>query len=167
MYNSAIYRVFSHSMRAYYLPLAAGLVLAASAFMPWMLIGNSALGGVPTVSGLWVLGLAILSMVLALLSVITRKNSRHPLLVVGLVAFAIVLLSEQWMERAAAERLWAQTQALAIVQGEESTVTLPEPSMAPGGYLALAAAGMIVLFGMTIVFKRVPSPYAVSADDDI
>ena len=167
MYNSAIHRVLSHSMRAYYLPLAAGLVLAASAFMPWMLIGNSALGGVPTVSGLWVLGLAILSMVLALLSVITRKNSRHPLLVVGLVAFAIVLLSEQWMERAAVERLWAQTQALAIVQGEESTVTLPEPSRAPGGYLALAAAGMIVLFGMTIVVKRVPSPYAVSADDDI
>ena len=167
MYNSAIHRVLSHSMRAYYLPLAAGLVLAASAFMPWILIGNNTLGGVPTVSGLWVLGLAILSMVLALLSVITRKNSRHPLLVVGLVAFAIVLLSEQWMERAAAERLWAQTQALAIVQGEESTVTLPEPSRAPGGYLALAAAGMIVLFGMTIVVKRVPSPYAVSADDDI
>jgi len=167
MYNSAIHRVFSHSMRAYYLPLTAGLVLAASAFMPWILIGNNALGGVPTVSGLWVLGLAILSMVLALLSVITRKNSRHPLLVVGLVAFAIVLLSEQWMERAAAERLWAQTQALAIVQGEESTVALPEPSRAPGGYLALAAAGMIVLFGMTIVVKRVPSPYAVSADDDI
>lgn len=166
MYNSAIHRVLSHSMRAYYLPLAAGLVLAVSAFMPWMLIGNSALGGVPTVSGLWVLGLAILSMVLALLSVITRKNSRHPLLVVGLVAFALILLSEQWMERAAADRLWAQTQALAIVQGEESTVTLPEPSMAAGGYLALAAAGMIVLFGMTIVFKRVPSPYAVSADDD-
>jgi len=166
MYNSAIHRVLSHSMRAYYLPLAAGLVLAASAFMPWMLIGNSALGGVPTVSGLWVLGLAILSIVLALLSVITRKNSRHPLLVVGLVAFAIILLSEQWMERAAADRLWAQTQALAIVQGEESTVTLPEPLMAPGGYLALAAAGMIVLFGMTIVFKRVPSPYTVSADDD-
>ena len=167
MYNSAIHRVLSHSMRAYYLPLAAGLVLAASAFMPWILIGNNTLGGVPTVSGLWVLGLAILSMVLALLSVITRKNSRHPLLVVGLVAFAIVLLSEQWMERAAVERLWAQTQALAIVQGEESTVTLPEPSRAPGGYLALAAAGMIVLFGMTIVVKRVPSPYAVSADDDI
>lgn len=167
MYNSAIHRVLSHSMRAYYLPLAAGLVLAASAFMPWILIGNNTLGGVPTVSGLWVLGLAILSMVLALLSVITRKNSRHPLLVVGLVAFAIVLLSEQWMERAAAERLWAQTQALAIVQGEESTVTLPEPSRAPGGYLALAAAGIIVLFGMTIVVKRVPSPYAVSADDDI
>ena len=166
MSDSAIHRVLSHSMRAYYLPLTAGLVLAASTFMPWMLIGDSALGGVPTISGLWVLGLSIVSMVLALLSVITRKNSRHPLLVVGLVAFTIVLLSEQWMERDAADRLWAQTQALAIVQGEESTVTLPDPSMAPGGYLALVAAGLIVLFGMTIVVKRVPSPYAASDDDD-
>ena len=167
MSDSAVHRVLSHGMRAYYLPLAAGLVLAASAFMPWTLIGNSALGGVPTISGLWVFGLAIVSMVLAFLSVITRKNSRHPLLVVGLVAFAIVLLSEQWMERAAADRLWAQTQALAIVQGDETTVTLPDPSMAPGGYLALVAAGVIVLFGMTIVVKRVPSLYAVTQDDDV
>ena len=33
------------------------------------------------------LGLGILAAVLALLSVVTRKNSRHPLLLVGLAAF--------------------------------------------------------------------------------
>ena len=38
--------LLSHSMRAYYLPLTAGVVLAASAFMPWMLIGDRSLGGV-------------------------------------------------------------------------------------------------------------------------
>lgn len=158
--------VFSHSMRAYYLPLGAGLVLAGSAFMPWMLVGDRGLGGVPSIAGLWVLGLGILAAVLAFLSVITRKNSRHPLLLVGLAAFGIVLVSEQWMERVTADQVWAQSQARAIVQGSRAAVSFPDPTMAPGGYLALGAAGVIVLFGMTIVVRQASAPYAVSEDDD-
>ncbi|MXY25418.1 MAG: hypothetical protein F4Y45_13005 [Acidobacteria bacterium] len=159
--------LLSHSMRAYYLPLAAGIVLAMSAFMPWMLIGDRGIGGLPSVAGFWVLGLGLLSALLATLSVITRKNSRHPLLVVGLTAFAIVLLSEQWMERTTADQIWAQSQAQAIVSGTGATVTLPDPTMAPGAYLALGAATVIVLFGMTIVVRRVSTPYAVGEDDDV
>ena len=158
--------ILSHGMRAYYLPLAAGLVLAGSAFMPWMLVGELGLGGVPSIAGLWVLGLGILAAVLAFLSVVTRKNSRHPLLRVGLAAFGIVLVSEQWMERTAADRVWAQSQARAIVQGTRTAVSLPDPTMAPGGYLALGAAGVIVLFGLTIVFRQASTPYAVPEDDD-
>lgn len=159
-------RLLAHGMRAYYLPLTAGLVLAGSAFTPWMLVGDRGLGGVPSLAGLWVLGLGMLAAVLALLSVITRKNSRHPLLVVGLAAFGIVLVSEQWMERTTADQVWAQSQARAIVQGGRTAVSLPDPTMAPGGYLALAASGVIVLFGMTIVVRQAATPYAVSEDDD-
>ena len=162
----SVHSMLSHSMRAYYLPLTAGLILAGSAFMPWMLIGGRGLGGVPSVAGLWVLGLGILAAVLATLSVITRKNSRHPLLVVGLAAFGIVLVSEQWMERTAADQVWAQTQARAIVQGRQGAVDLPEATMAPGGYVALGSAGVIVLFGLTIVVRRMSSPYAEPEDDD-
>lgn len=158
--------LLSHGMRAYYLPLAAGLVLAGSAFMPWMLVGELGLGGVPSIAGLWVLGLGILAAVLAFLSVVTRKNSRHPLLIVGLAAFGIVLVSEQWMERTAADRVWAQSQARAIVQGTRTAVSLPDPTMAPGGYLALGAAGVIVLFGLTIVVRQASTPYAAPEDDD-
>ena len=158
--------LLSHGMRAYYLPLAAGLVLAGSAFMPWMLVGELGLGGVPSIAGLWVLGLGILAAVLAFLSVVTRKNSRHPLLLVGLAAFGVVLVSEQWMERTAADRVWAQSQARAIVQGTRTAVSLPDPTMAPGGYLALGAAGVIVLFGLTIVVRQASTPYAVPEDDD-
>ena len=103
---------------------------------------------------------------LASLSVITRKNSRHPLLVVGLVAFAIVLLSEQWMQRAAVDQIWAQEQAVAIVQGEQAEIEIPVTSMAGGGYLALVSSAIIILFGLTIVVRKVPSPYAVSENDD-
>ncbi len=155
-----------HSMRAYYLPICAGCFLAGSAFMPWILIGDNALGGVPNISGFWVLALAIVVVVLASLSVITRKNSRHPLLVVGLAAFAIVLLSEQWMQRAAVDQIWAQEQAVAIVQGEQAEIEIPVTSMAGGGYLALVSSAIIILFGLTIVVRKAPSLYAVSENDD-
>ena len=104
-------------------------------------------------------------MTLAALSVITRKNSRHPLLLVGLVAFAIVLLAERLMERAATDRAWAQLQARAIVEGA-SVANVPEPTMAFGAYLGLFAAAVITLFGLTIVFRRAPRPYAEPEDDD-
>jgi len=155
-----------HSMRAYYLPICAGFLLAGSAFMPWILIGDNALGGIPSISGFWVLALAIVAVVLASLSVITRKNSRHPLLVVGLAAFAIVLLSEQWMQRAAVDQIWAQEQAVAIVQGEQAEIEIPATLMAGGGYLALVSSAIIILFGLTIVVRKTPSPYAVSENDD-
>ena len=112
------------------------------------------------------LALAIVVVVLASLSVITRKNSRHPLLVVGLAAFAIILLSEQWMQRAAVDQIWAQEQAFAIVQGGQAEIKTPATSMAGGGYLALVSSAIIILFGMTIVVRRVPSLYTVSENDD-
>ena len=157
-------RALAHSMRAYYMPLVAGVALTASAFMPWMLMGEQRLGGVPDVASLWVLGLGILAVVLAALSVITRKNSRHPLLLVGLAAFAIVLLSEQLMERSAEDQAWARSEARAIVVGGAAEAQ-PSPAMAPGGYLALAAATVITLFGLTMIV-RVAGLYAVPDNDD-
>ena len=72
MGNNPLNRMLQHSMRAYYLPMCAGLLLAGSSFMPWILIGDNAFGGVPSISGFWVLALAILVVVLASLSFITR-----------------------------------------------------------------------------------------------
>ena len=157
--------VMHHSMRAYYLPLTAGGVLAISAFMPWLNMGDQAIGGVPELAGLWVFGLGVLAITLATLSVITRKNSRHPLLLVGLAAFAILLMGEQLMERAVVEQAWARSQARAIVEGG-TAAAVPEPTMAVGTYLGLGAASVITLFGLTIVVRRVPTPYAEPEDDD-
>ena len=156
---------FTHSMRAYYLPIVAGVTLVISAFMPWMLLGEQRLGGVPDIAGLWVLGLGILAVVLAALSVVTRKNSRHPLLLVGLAAFAIVLLTEQLMERSAADQAWVRSQAHAIVEGQRAR-DQPAPTMAPGAYVGLAAAAVITFFGLTIVVRGGVSPYAEPEDDD-
>ena len=154
-----------HSMRAYYLPLISGLALAGSAFMPWMKMGDQGFGGFPSVAGLWVLGLGLSAVVLALLSVVTRRNSRHPLLLVGLAAFGILWLGERFLERSAADQLWARSQAEAIVQGTQAVDIIP-PVMAVGAYVGLAASLLITLFGLTIVVRQARRPYAEVEDDD-
>jgi hypothetical protein len=153
-------------MRAYYIPAAAGVTLTVSAFMPWMRIGDVPLGGVPETAGIWILGLGILAVLLAGLSIWTRKNSRHPLLLVGLAAFAIMFLGYQWMSRTARDAAWAQARASEIVNGVPAGAA-PEATVGPGIYLGTLAAITLVLFGLTIVIKRVPSAYAVPEDDDV
>src|SRR3989475_1671765 len=98
-------------MRAYFIPLAAGLVLTGSAFLPWVIIGDVSLRGVPDVAALWVAGLGALAAVLAFLSLLTRKNSRHPLLIIGLLALGIMFLSLRVMPRSAGERALTVKQA--------------------------------------------------------
>jgi hypothetical protein len=153
-------------MRAYYIPASAGVLLVVSAFLPWMRVGDVPLGGVPETAGLWILGLGLLAVLLAGLSIRTRKNSRHPLLLVGLAAFAIMFLGYQWMARAVRDAAWAQAQASAIVN-DMPAGDAPETVIGLGIYLGLVAAAVLVLFGLTIVVKRVPSAYAVPEDDDI
>src|SRR5919106_4724765 len=102
-------------MRTYYIPASAGVLLIVSAFLPWMYVGSVSLGGVPETAAFWILGLGGLAVLLAGLSLWTRKNSRHPLLLVGLAAFAIFFLGYQWMSRTVRNASWAQAQANAIV----------------------------------------------------
>ena len=155
-----------HSMRAYYLPAAAGLLLIVSAFLPWIFVGETPFGGVPDVAGLWILGLGIAAVALASLSIITRKNSRHPLLLVGLIALGILSLAYRLMARAIAEGAWAASQARAIVEGGRPDAPL-QTTLGIGLYLGFAASVVLVLFGLTIVVKRVPKPYAEPEDDDV
>ena len=108
-------------MRAYLFPLAAGIALATSAFLPWVHINELTLTGLSEMSALWIIALGALAAVLALLSLITRRNSRHPLLVIGLVALAIMFLSWRLMPRMATERALTRSQAVAIVEGMPMT----------------------------------------------
>ena len=153
-------------MRAYYLPLVAGAVLAVSAFLPRVRLGDAAVGAVPATSAISTLVLGVLAMLLAALSVITRKNSRHPLLLIGLLALGIEFLGWQWLEHSVAERAWATTQAAAIVAGGKA-VDPGRTRTGEGLYLALISSGVITAFGLTIVVKQVSTPYAAPEDDDV
>jgi hypothetical protein len=166
MLSRWLYGIVHHGMRAYYLPVLCGIVLVWSAFLPWMSMGDRSLGGVPSVAGIWVLGLGLLTVVLGTLSIITRRNSRHPLLLVGLAAFAILLLGEKYLERSVSDQIWARAQAQSIVGGT-SPVEIPVPAMGLGAYVGLGASFLIALFGLTIVIRQVAKPYAEPEDDDV
>ena len=154
-------------MRGYYVPLVAGLALIVSAFLPWVSIGDTTLPGIPNVPALWIAGLGAIASVLATLSIITRKNSRHPLLVVGLVALGIMVLSWRILPRSVTERAASLSQANAIVEGGDAAAT-PEALIGVGIYTGIIASAAIAVFGLTIVVKRASRTYTVvSADDDV
>jgi hypothetical protein len=157
--------IFRPGMRAYFIPFIAGLVLAVSAFLPWVIVGGQSLAGVPDIWAIWVAGLGALAAVLAMLSLITRKNSRHPLLVIGLFALGIMFLSWRIMPRTAGERALTISQAFAIVDNAPMSAA-PVAAVGIGIYLGLAASVVLVAFGMTIIVKRVAQPYTVVAPDD-
>ena len=152
-------------MRGYYVPLVAGIVLTASTFLPWVTIGETTLRGVPNLPALWVAGLGAIAAVLATLSLITRRNSRHPLLVVGLFALGIMILSWRILPRSAGDRALTLAQAFAIV--ENTPVGEAQTALTGSGiYLGLAASAVIVVFGLTIVVKRASQAYVVTSPDD-
>ena len=157
--------IFRPGMRAYFVPLVAGLALAVSAFLPWVIIDNVSVAGVPDVWALWVVGLGVLASVLALLSLITRRNSRHPLLVIGLCALGIMFLSWRILPRTAGERAQTISQAFSIVENRPMAST-PAADAGFGIYVGLAASFILVLFGLTIVVKRAAQPYVVTSPDD-
>jgi hypothetical protein len=159
--------IFRRGMRGYFVPFVAGIVLAVSAFLPWVIVSGESMNGVPDAAGLWIAGLGAAAALLALLSLITRKNSRHPLLLVGLVALGILFLSWRILPRTAGERALTIAQAFAIVENMPMGEA-PQASVGSGIYLGLVAACAIVAFGLTIVIKRVATPYVVSdANDDV
>ena len=152
-------------MRGYYIPLGAGLILIGSTFLPWVNLGDTALRGMPSVAAMWAAGLGALAVILATLSLITRRNSRHPLLVVGLFALGVMAISWRVLPRSVAERAVSESQATAIVEGGDPEPT-PEALAGIGIYAGAGAAALIALFGLTIVVKRVAQPYAVASQDD-
>lgn len=157
--------MFRPGMRAYLIPLVGGLTLVVSAFLPWIVIDEVVLTGFPDVLALWVIGLGALAATLATLSMITRKNSRHPLFLIGLASLGIMFLSWRIMPNSVNRRVLSRVQAIAIVENTDP-ITPPRALVGSGIYLGLAAASAIVAFGFTIVIKRAARPYAVADPND-
>ena len=152
-------------MRGYIIPLVAGAVLVVSAFLPWVIVGEVTLRGVPDTMALWVVGLGASAVILATLSMITRKNSRHPLLLVGLIALGIMFLSWRIIPQTIADRALTRSQAIAIVEGGPLGAA-PITTVGSGIYLGMLAAVAITCFGLTIVIKRAGHAYVVADPDD-
>jgi hypothetical protein len=161
--------VFRPGMRGYFIPFVAGVTLTISAFLPWVVVSGVSRAGAPDAPGLWVAGLGVTSAVLAALSLVTRRNSRHPLLVVGLLALGIILLTWRIVPRLAGEEARTISQALAIVDDTpvRDIPAVPAALVGSGLYLAGVASMTLVAFGLTIVVRRA-RPYVVpDVDDDV
>ena len=157
--------IFRPGMRGYFIPLVAGVALTISAFLPWVVVDGVVRKGIPDVTGLWIAGLGVLAAVLATLSLITRKNSRHPLLVVGLFALAIMFLVWRVVPRVAGEQALTVSQAIAIVE-DAPAAAAPATLIGSGIYVGLSAAAILVGFGLTIVVRRAAQPYVIAEPDD-
>jgi hypothetical protein len=157
--------MFRPGMRAYAVPLVAGAVLAASAFLPWVVVGDISLRGFPDTMALWILGLGLAAALLATLSLITRKNSRHPIFLVGLVALGIMFLSWRIMPRNVGQRALTRWQAIAIVE-DRPIGEAPVARAGSGIYLGLIASVALVGFGLTIVVRRASDAYVLTTTDD-
>jgi hypothetical protein len=160
-----MFGLFRPGMRGYFVPFAAGLVLLISTFLPWVIVGDESLRGVPDVAALWVAGLGALAAVLATLSLITRRNSRHPLLLIGLASLGIMFLSWRIMPRTAGERALTVSEAFAIVENTPAGAA-PVAIVGSGIYLGLIASAVLVCFGLTIVLRRASSAYVIANPDD-
>jgi hypothetical protein len=152
-------------MRTYLVPLLAGLAMVASAFLPWVVLEGESIIGFPATAALWVIGLGLVASLLATLSMITRRNSRHPLLIVGLVALGITGLSWRVLPPSVAQQALTRSQAIAIVRGTD-TAARPHASVGTGLYVGVASSALIVGFGLTIVIKRASTPYVVDDPND-
>ena len=157
--------IFRPGMRGYFVPVAAGVALVVAAFLPWVVVDGVGLRGIPDASGVWVAGLGALAALLAVLSLVTRKNSRHPLLVIGLVALGIMFLAWRVMPRLVGALALTAVQALAIVENAPAG-TPPTTLIGSGIYVGLVAAAVLVGFGLTIVVRRAATPYVVNDPDD-
>jgi Zn-dependent protease with chaperone function len=152
-------------MRGYLVPLVSGVTLFACGFLPWVVIEDVPLMGFPDTLALWVMGLGALAAVLAILSMVTRRNSRHPLFIVGLAALGILFLSWRIVPGSVDRRVLSRAQAIAIVDNTE-LITPPHALAGIGIYVGLVASCLIVAFGFTIIFKQVSRPYAPSDPND-
>ena len=152
-------------MRAYYLAIAGGALLIVSAFLPWVYVGDVPINA-GRIAMLWVLALGGLAVLLASASIATRRNSRHPLLLVGLVALGVCLFGQRVMMRTAEDDAWVDAQIGPIVYGLDARPPA-ETKIGAGIYLGAAASALIVLFGLTIVVRRASRPYQTPIDDDV
>ena len=132
-----------------------------SAFLPWIVVEDISLAGIPDTAALWIAGLGAAAALLATLSLITRKNSRHPLLLVGLIALGIMFLSWRIMPRTISSRVLTRSQAVAIVDGAP-VGAVPPVAVGYGIYVGSMASIVLVAFGLTIVIKRASRPYVAS-----
>ena len=129
-------------MRSPLLPLVGSVALTASAFLPWIRLGAVGLAGIPDPTGYFVLVLGVVGVLLSVVRVLTRRDTRQWLMLVGLAALTALVVVWQTGPRTVADRAQAHAEAVALV---DNVPLLPVPSVSLGYGLVFGLLGAAVL----------------------
>ena len=140
-------------MRSSILSLIGSIALAASAFLPWFRLEDVGLAGIPDPAGFFVLGLGLFGVILSLIRVFLRRDTRQWLALVGLAGLTTLVVVWQTGPRTIEDRAQAHAEAVAIV---DNVTAQPVPAVGVGYglLLGLAGAAVVTVTGFTGVFGR-------------
>jgi hypothetical protein len=134
-------------MRSSVLSFAGSVALVVAAFLPWLRLGNVGLSGVPDPAGFFVLALGAVGVILSAIRLLTRRDTRQWLVLVGLAG--LTTLGVVWWTGPAviADRARARAEAISIVDGVPLE-TVPAVRAGFGLFVGLAAATLLVGVGL-------------------
>lgn len=128
--------------RPYHLALVGCVVLAVATFLPWLRLGDMGLAGIPDPAGFFVLALGALGLLLSLVSILTGRDTRRGLVLVGLAG--LTTLAVVWLSGPAtiADRAQARAEAVALV---DNVPIQPAPPVNVGVGLFVGIAGAVTI----------------------
>ena len=133
--------------RPYAVALIGSVALAAAAFLPWLRLGEVRLPGIPDPAGFFVLGLGVLGSLLSGVGIITRRNTRQALVLVGLAGLTTLVVV--WLRGPAtiADRAQARAEAIALVDNV-AIQPVPTVRIGTGLLLGIAASSIVAAVGL-------------------
>jgi hypothetical protein len=137
--------------RAYALSLAGGTALALSAFLPWLRLGDVGLAGIPDPAGFFVLGLGLLGIVLSVVGLRGRRETRQMLVLVGIAALTTLVVVWRTGPATITERAQVRAEAVALVDNVPA-VPVPPAAVGIGLLMGLVSATAITVVGLTGVW---------------
>jgi hypothetical protein len=143
-------------VRAVYLvSLVGSAALAASAFLPWLRIGEVGLTGVPDPAGFFIVGVGVLGVLLSALGLWSRRDPRQVLVLAGLAGLTTLAVVWRSGPLTIAERAQARSEAIAIVDNV-APPAVPPVGVGFGLFVGLLGAGAIAAAGLTVLRETRP-----------
>jgi hypothetical protein len=130
---------------------AGGLALVASAFLPWLRIGDVPLAGVPDPAGFFILGLGVAAVVIALIAAVLRPLPPFVVMLAGVAAVSALAVVWRTGPETVAYRALARAEAVALV---DSVPVQPVPPVHVGAGVFVGMAGGLAVVLAGVVGRR-------------
>jgi hypothetical protein len=130
---------------------AGGLALVASAFLPWLRIGDVALAGVPDPAGFFILTLGLVAVAIALIAAVLRPLPPFVLMLAGVAAVTALVVVWRTGPETVAYRALARAEAVALV---DSVPVQPVPPVHVGAGVFVGMAGGLAVVVSGVVGRR-------------